>query len=98
MKHLCGVKDGGVLSARYRDFALNRKQPRMICCNSEPDEWLQHITLDERDQAALKKRIVFFAVNQAVITEHSNEAQEVDMKAFLDAGHKRLASKLGVTA
>jgi hypothetical protein len=31
MKHLCGIVDGGCISARYRDFTLTQRQPRMIC-------------------------------------------------------------------
>jgi hypothetical protein len=95
MKQLCGVSDGGVMSARYRDFALNRKQPRIICCNSEPQQWLNDITMDDTDQQALKKRTIFFKVAEAVISDASNEAQHEEMTAFLDEGHKRLAAKLG---
>ena len=94
MKHLCGVKDGGVMSARYRDFALNRKQPRMITTNSDPAQWLNDITMEGRDQDALKKRIVFFNICEPLITDASNGDLNTDLQAFVDEGHARLARKL----
>ena len=94
MKHLCGVKDGGVMSARYRDFALSRKQPRIICVNSCPQDWLDAITDDARDQEALRKRVIFFEVAEPVITSSSNDSLEIELSSFFNDGFTRLESKL----
>ena len=93
MKHLCGVRDGGVVSARYRDFALHRKQPRIICCNSDPQDWLDAITDNERDQLALRKRVVFFELTRPVISTESDDTLGLDLQHFLNEGHTRLAAK-----
>jgi hypothetical protein len=94
MKHLCGVKDGGVMSARYRDFALNRRQPRMICCNGTMQQWLDGITFDERDRDALRKRIVFFHVPTNLVTQTTERDYAAELKSFYDAGIARLDAKL----
>jgi hypothetical protein len=96
MKHLCGIPDGGTVSARYRDFALQQKQPRLICVNSTPDEWLDGITTDLRDREALQKRCVFFEVSEAVLKSTAGDARDVEFGEFLAAGHARLAAKLGM--
>ena len=93
MKHLCGVRDGGVLSARYRDFAFHRKQPRIICCNSDPESWLSDITMDKKDQLAIRKRTVFFEINTPVISAASDDGLNVELQAFLAEGVQRLAEK-----
>jgi hypothetical protein len=93
MKHLCGIPDGGCISARYRDFAMQQKQPRMICVNSTPEAWLNGITEDVRDQAALEKRCIFFEVAEPVLVSAVGDAQNVEFEAFLSEGHQRLAQK-----
>jgi hypothetical protein len=94
MKHLRGVKDGGVMSARYRDFALNRRQPRMICCNGTMAQWLDGITTDERDRDALRKRIVFFHVPTNLVTHKTETDYAAELTSFYDAGIARLKAKL----
>jgi hypothetical protein len=95
MKHLCGVTDTGCISARYRDFVIHQKQPRLICCNSSPDDWLAAITEDARDKAAIEKRCIFFEFEAPVLVATAGDARDVEYEDFLAAGHSRLALKLG---
>jgi hypothetical protein len=96
MKHLCGIPDGGTISARYRDFAMQQKQPRLICVNATPDDWLAGITTDIRDHDALAKRCVFFEIAEPVLVSKDGDTRDVDLGEFLTAGHARLAGKLGM--
>ncbi len=95
MKQLTGVKDGGVLGARYQDFALHKNQPRMINSNAESmDKWLDGITSKPEDRLALRKRIAFFHVPQSVIPASANETYDQELEAYANAGSMRLARKL----
>ena len=95
MKQLTGVKDGGVLGARYQDFALHKNQPRMINSNAESmDKWLDGITSKPEDRLALRKRIAFFHVPQSVIPVSANETYDQELEAYANAGSMRLARKL----
>jgi hypothetical protein len=95
-KQLLGVSDIGVVGARYSDFAIGRRQPRLVSSNAEDAEtWLEKITSDPTDQLALRKRIVFFTVKRSVIPQSTAMDRVDDMDTYVQEGHLRLARKLG---
>eukprot|EP00969_Alexandrium_andersonii_P138748 6135887-Alexandrium_andersonii.AAC.1 len=95
MKNLLGVRDGGSLAARYRDFAVSRRQPRIITANSTPEEWLDKITYSDVDRLAIRKRVIMFTVKESVIQEAAVDLRDGELDEEVNEGLQRLAAKLG---
>lgn len=95
-KQLLGVSDIGVVGARYADFAIGRRQPRIVSSNAESgDSWLEKITTEPIHQLALRKRIIFFRVTRSVVPECTAMERVDDLDTYVQEGHLRLARKLG---
>jgi hypothetical protein len=95
-KQLLGVADIGVVGARYADFAIGRRQPRIVSSNADSSEsWLEKITTDPAHQLALQKRIVFFMVKRSVMPQSTALDRADDLDVYVQEGHLRLARKLG---
>ena len=79
-----------VVTARYRGFAIDSKQPRMITVNRGRNDWLNDVTIETTDQDAHNKRIVFCDISDKVITPSASGEKEDDLATRVDYGHMLL--------
>ena len=77
---------------RARNVMLNFKplQPRIICINDTPKEWLQAIEgVKDTDKLPLEKRVLFVHVDELVISPGAVAAYEADLDDIVKAGKRR---------
>ena len=89
-KHLLDVRNGG--QVRVRNVMLHFKplQPRIICINDTPKEWLQAIEgVKDTDKLPLEKRVLFVHVDELVISPKAVAAYEADLDEIVNAGKRR---------
>ena len=89
-KHLLDVRNGG--QVRVRNVMLHFKplQPRIICINDTPKEWLRAIEgVKDTDKLPLEKRVLFVHVDELVITPAAVAAYEADLDEIVSAGKRR---------
>ena len=89
-KHLLDVQNGG--QVRVRNVMLNFKplQPRIICINDTPKEWLQAIEgVKDTDKLPLEKRVLFVHVDERVISPKAVEAYGANLDEIVNAGKRR---------
>ena len=89
-KHLLDVQNGG--QVRVRNVMLNFKplQPRIICINDTPKEWLRAIEgVKDTDKLPLEKRVLFVHVDELVISPKAVEAYGANLDEIVNAGKRR---------
>ena len=65
-------------------------QPRIICVNDTPQEWLQAIEgVKDTDKLPLEKRVLFVHVDELVISPKAVAAYEADLDEIVNAGKRR---------
>jgi hypothetical protein len=96
VKQLTGVRTGGVVGARYQDFAFPPGCPRLVSSNAETmQEWLDGVTDSPVHQAAIKKRVLFVHVPEQIVPDAADASMRFGVEAQAAAGAMRLAKKLG---
>jgi len=68
IKHFLNVKDGGEVGARFNQVNLEVRQPRIVCINSDVQDWLpSDIDANSQDGAAILKRLLVFQIPGNVV-------------------------------
>ena len=89
-KHLLDVRNGGQVRVRNVMLLFKPLQPRIICINDTPEEWLQAIDgVKDTDKLPLEKRILFVHVDELVISPKAVAAYEADLDEIVNAGKRR---------
>ena len=89
-KHLFGAKSGG--QCRVRDTMLRFKplQPRILCINDTPQEWLKAIEgMQDSDKLPLEKRLFCVHVDQFAISKEAVAEHKADLDAMVFDGKRR---------
>ena len=90
LKHLLDVQNGGQVRIRNVMLHFKPRQPRIICVNDTPKEWLQAIEgLKDTDKQPLEKRLLFVHMDELVITDAAVKAHEADLDEIVNAGKRR---------
>ena len=89
-KHLLDLQNGG--QVRVRNVMLHFKplQPRIICVNDTPKDWLRAIEgVKDTDKLPLEKRVLFVHVDELVISPKAVAAYEANLDEIVNAGKRR---------
>ena len=71
-------------------FHFKPLQPRIICVNDTPKEWLRAIEgVKDTDKLPLEKRVLFVHVDELVISPEAVAAYEADLDDIVKAGKRR---------
>ena len=89
-KHLLDVPNGGQVRVHNVMLHFTPLQPRIICINDTPKDWLRAIEgVKDTDNLPLKKRILFVHVDELVISPAAVAAYEADLDQIVNAGKRR---------
>ena len=89
-KHLLDVRNGGQVRVRNVMLHFRSLQPRIICVNDTPKEWLRAIEgVKDTDKLPLEKRVLFVHVDELVISPAAVAAYEADLDEIVSAGKRR---------
>ena len=90
LKHLLNVPDGGQCRVRYAMIKFLPLQPRILCINDPPQEWLKAVgDLTDNDGVPLRKRLLFVEVDEKTVAEKAVEKHEEDLDALVCEGRRR---------
>ena len=90
MKHLLVVTNGGQVRIRNTMLCFHPLQPRILCVNDQPDDWLKAIEhCKDTDGLPLRKRLLFLHVDELVVSDAAIEAHDADLDAMVAEGKKR---------
>ena len=90
LKHLLDVQNGGQVRIRNVMLHFKPRQPRIICVNDTPKEWLRAIEgLNDTDKQPLEKRLLFVHMDELVISDAAVEAHEADLDEIVNTGKRR---------
>ena len=90
MKHLLDVTNGGQVRIRNTMLCFHPLQPRILCVNDQPDDWLKAIeNFKDTDGLPLRKRLLFLHVDELVVKGEAIEAHDADLDAMVAEGKRR---------
>ena len=80
VKKLFDVPDGGQSRVRNTNIFFQKRQPRIICINDTPDDWLLRIKgLKDSDQVPLERRLFFVEADEALIAPEAIAAHKAEL-------------------
>ena len=70
LKHLLDVRNGGQCRVRHTFVCFHPLQPKILCINDSPQEWLRAVDgKTGADEEPLRKRLFFLKVDELVLAE-----------------------------
>ena len=89
-KHLFDAKSGGQCRVRNTMLRFKPLQPRILCINDTPQEWLKAIEgMQDSDKLPLEKRLFCVHVDQFAISKEAVAEHEADLDAMVSDGKRR---------
>ena len=90
LKHLFDVLNGGQCSVRHTFVCFQPLQPKILCINDTPEDWLKAVEgKTDADDEPLKKRLFFVHIDELVLTEQAVESHEADLDELVEQGKRR---------
>ena len=82
LKNLLNVPDGGTCRVRNKNIRFRRWQPRILCINDKPEDWLRRIgDMRDTDSAALRRRVFFAHADEALLAPAAIAARDAELGA-----------------
>ena len=89
-KHLFDAKSGGQCRVRNTMLRFKPLQPRILCINDTPQEWLKAIEdMQDSDKLPLEKRLFCVHVDEFAISKEAVAEHEADLDAMVSDGKRR---------
>ena len=80
LKNLFDVPDGGACRVRNTCVLFHPRQPRILCINDKPQDWLQRIQgLKDSDQLPLERRLFFVEADEMLIVPEAVAKHEAEL-------------------
>ena len=77
LKQLFEVREGGQCRVRNTCVCFHPLQPKILCINDKPEDWLRAVEgVHGTDEQPLKKRLFFVHVDEPVLAEEAVRARE----------------------
>ena len=90
LKQLFEIRDGGQCRVRNTNACFHPLQPKIVCINDKPADWLRAVDgITGADDEPLKKRLFFVHVDEPVIAPVAVAAHEADLDAIVAQGKRR---------
>ena len=90
LKQLFEVREGGQCRVRNTCVCFHPLQPKILCINDKPEDWLRAVEgVHGTDEQPLKKRLFFVHVDEPVLAEEAVRAHEHDLDALVRQGKRR---------
>ena len=84
LKNLLNVPDGGTCRVRNKNIRFCRWQPRILCINDKPEDWLRRIgDMKDTDSAALRRRVFFVHADEALLAPEAIAAHDAELGAVM---------------
>ena len=84
LKNLLNVPDGGTCRVRNKNIRFCRWQPRILCINDKPEDWLRRIgDMRDTDSAALRRRVFFVHADEALLAPEAIAAHDAELGAVM---------------
>ena len=69
LKHLLNVQDGGQCRIRNKNIHFHRRQPRILCINDSPQDWLKAVQgMTDEHEAPLAKHLLFVMADALLVS------------------------------
>ena len=104
LKHLLNVQDGGQYRIRNKNIHFYRRQPRILCINDSPKDWLKVVQgITDDHEVPLAKRLLFVKADELLVSAEAIARHEEDLEEIVREGKRRkmaydLAHGIVVTA
>ena len=90
LKQLFEIRDGGQCRVRNSCVCFHPLQPKIMCINDKPENWLKAVDgITGADDEPLKKRLFFVHIDEPVIAPSAVAAHEADLDAIVAQGKRR---------
>jgi hypothetical protein len=90
VKQLFEIRDGGQCRVRNTCLCFHPLQPKILCINDTPEDWLRAVDgVEGADEEPLKKRMFFVHVDEPVIAPEAVATHEADLDAIVSQGKRR---------
>ena len=90
LKDLFNVLDGGQCRVRNTNIFFHPRQPRIICINDKPEDWLLCIKdMKDSDQVPLERRLLFVEADEALIAAEAIAAHKAELDDVMQTFKKR---------
>ena len=90
LKHLLNVQDGGQCRIRNKNINFFRRQPRILCINDSPQDWMRAVHgLTDADGVPLAKRLFFVNADEMLVSAEAIASHEEDLEEIVREGKRR---------
>ena len=90
LKHLLNVQDGGQCRIRNKNINFYRRQPRILCINDSPTDWLRAVHgMTDADGVPLAKRLFFVNADEMLVSAEAVARHEEDLEEIVREGKRR---------
>ena len=97
LKNLLNVPDGGTCRVRNRNVRFHPRQPRILCINDKPEDWLARIgDLRDSDGLALKRRVFFVEADQVLLAPEALVAHDEQLGDVMKQFKRRKLEYMGL--
>ena len=90
LKQLFEIRDGGQCRVRNTCVCFHPLQPKILCINDTPEDWLRAVEgFSDDNNEPLKKRMFFVRIDEPAIAPAAVAAHEADLDAIVAQGKRR---------